>query len=75
MRKSGKLPLTPVLSIHGDYFTHQWCCRHLLRTLQLVVDQVGISIWLPGPCAGNTTILVLGPCPPRGQAQHDIPQR
>ena len=37
---------TAILASGHD--THQPNCPHIVRTLQTVVDQVGMPLWLPG---------------------------
>ena len=44
----------------GQY-THHPRCPHLIATLQRVVDEVSMSMWMPCPCSGTTPILVRGP--------------
>ena len=29
------------------HYTHHWHCPHLVQTLQMVVDHVGLPMWLP----------------------------
>ena len=41
---------------------------HLLCSLQLVVDQVGLPMWLSGHSSGTTPILMLRPPLPQAQA-------
>ena len=48
--------------------THHPRCPHLIRTLQRVVDEVSLPMWMPGRCAGTTPILVRGPGGPRAGA-------
>ena len=51
----------------GQY-THHPRCPHLIATLQRVVDEVSLPMWMPGPCSGTTPILVRGPGGPRAGA-------
>ena len=37
-------------------------------TLQRVVDEVSLPMWMPGPCSGTTPILVRGPGGPQAGA-------
>ena len=48
----------------GHYTHHVWC-PHLFRTLQQVVDEVSLLMWMPGHCSGTTPMLVRGPSKPR----------
>ena len=41
----------------GQY-THHPKCPHLIATLQRVVDEVAMPMWMPGQCPGTTPILV-----------------
>ena len=41
-------------------YTHHLWCPHLIATLQRVVDQVSMPMWMPGPCSGTTPIVVRG---------------
>ena len=43
-------------------------CPHLIGTLQRVVDEVFVPIWMRGPCSGTTPILMRGPGGPRAGA-------
>ena len=47
------------------YYTHHPRCPHLIRTLQRMVDEVSLLLWMPGRCSGTTAILVKGPGGPR----------
>ena len=47
-------------------WTHDRYSPHLLRGLQLAVDQVGLPMWLPGQCKGTSPI-TLSPRPPLRQ--------
>ena len=51
----------------GQY-THHPKCPHLIATLQRVVDEVALPMWMPGHCSRTTPILVRGPGGPRGAA-------
>ena len=51
----------------GQY-THHPKCPHLIATLQRVVDEVAMPMWMPGHCSGTTPILVRGPGGPRAAA-------
>ena len=44
----------------GQYTNHPKC-PHLTATLQKVVDEVAMPMWMPGPCSGTTPILIRGP--------------
>ena len=44
----------------GQY-THHPGCPHLIATLQRVVDEVSMPMWMPGPCSGTTPIPIRGP--------------
>ena len=57
----------PAVLTPGQYTHHPWC-PHLIATLQLVVDEVSLPMWMPGPCSGTTPILVRGPGGPRAGA-------
>ena len=59
LRGGCRAVLTP-----GQY-THHPRCPHLIRTLQWVVDEVSLPMWMPGQCLGTTPILVRGPGGPR----------
>ena len=48
----------------GQY-THHPKCPHLIATLQRVLDEVALPMWMPGQCSGTTPILVRGPSGPR----------
>ena len=55
--------------------THHPRCPHLIATLQRVVDEVSMPMWMPGPCSGTTPILVRGPGGSRaGAATTPAPQ-
>ena len=54
--------LTPV------QYTHHPQCPRLIRTLQRVVDEVSLPMWMPGLCSGTTPILVQRPSGPRAGA-------
>ena len=41
----------------------------LICTLQRVVDEVSLLMWMPGQCWGTTTILLRGPSGPRAGAR------
>ena len=43
------------------HYTHHPRCPHLIRTLQRVVDEVSLPMWMLGQCSGTTPILVRGP--------------
>ena len=43
-------------------------CPNLIATLQRVVGEVSLPMWMPGPCSGTTPILVCGPGGPRAGA-------
>ena len=58
----------PVVLIPGHY-THHVRCPHLIQTLQRVVDEVSLPMWMPGQCSGITPILVRGPSLPRAGAR------
>ena len=47
--------LTPV------QYTHHPRCPHLIATLQRVVDDMAMPMWMSGPCPGTSPILVRGP--------------
>ena len=51
----------------GQY-AHHPKCPHLIATLQRVVDDVALPMWMPGQCSGTTPILVRGPGGPRSAA-------
>ena len=51
----------------GQY-THHPKCPHLVATLQRVVDEVVMPMWMPGPCSRTTPVLVRGPGGPRAGA-------
>ena len=57
----------PAVLTPGQY-THHPKCPHLIATLQKVVDEVAMPMWMPGPCSGTTPILVRGPGGPRARA-------
>ena len=58
----------------GQY-THHPRCPHLIATLQRVVDDVAMPMWMPSPCSGTSPILVRGPGGPRaGAAAAPAPQ-
>ena len=57
----------PAVLTPGQY-THHPRCPHLIRTLQRVVDEVSLPVWMPGRCSGTTPILVRGPGGPRAGA-------
>ena len=58
----------------GQY-THHPQCPHLIATLQRVVDEVSMPMWMPGPCSGTTPLLVRGPSGPwAGAAVAPAPQ-
>ena len=42
-------------------YTHHPRCPHLIGTLQRVLDEVSLPMWMAGPCPGTTPILQLGP--------------
>ena len=46
-------------------YTHHPKCPHLITTLQRVVNEVSMPMWMPGPCSGMTLILVRGLGGPR----------
>ena len=41
-------------------YTHHPRCPHLIATLQRVVDEVSMPMWMPGPCSRMTPIPVWG---------------
>ena len=43
----------------GQY-THHPKCPHLIATLQRVVNEVSMPMWMPGPCSRTTPIPVRG---------------
>ena len=49
-------------------YTHHPKCPHLIATLQRVVDEVALPMWMRGHCSGTTPILVQGPGGPHGAA-------
>ena len=51
----------------GQYTNHP-TCPHLIATLQKVVDEVAMPMWMPGPCSGTTPILIRGPGGARARA-------
>ena len=51
----------------GQY-THDPRCPHIIRTLQRVVDEVSLPMWMPGQCSGTTPIVPRGPGGPRAGA-------
>ena len=56
-------------------YTHHPKYPHLIATLQRVVDDVAMPMWMPGPCSGTSPILVRGPGGPRaGAAAAPAPQ-
>ena len=57
----------PAVLTPGQY-THHPKCPHLIATLQRVVDEVALPMWMPGQCSGTTPILVRGPGGPRSAA-------
>ena len=57
----------PAVLTPGRY-THHPKCPHLIATLQRVVDEVALPMWMPGQCSGTTPILVRGPGGPRSAA-------
>ena len=57
----------PAVLTPGQY-THHPRCPHLIATLQRVVDEVAMPMWMPGQCSGTTPILVRGPGGPRSAA-------
>ena len=57
----------PAVLTPGQY-THHPKCPHLIATLQRVVDEVALPMWMPGHCSGTTPILVQGPGGPRAAA-------
>ena len=58
----------------GQYTNHP-TCPHLIATLQKVVDEVAMPMWMPGPCSGTTPILIRGPGGARaGAAAAPAPQ-
>ena len=64
----------PAVLTPGQY-THHPKCPHLIATLQKVVDEVAMPMWMPGPCSGTTPILIRGPGGPRaGAAVAPAPQ-
>ena len=56
----------------GQYTNHPRC-PHLIRTLQRVVDEVSLPMWMPGQCSGTTPMLVPGPGGPRAGAMASPP--
>ena len=64
----------PEVLTPGQYTNHPKC-PHLIATLQKVVDEVAMPMWMPGPCSGTTPILIRGPPGPRaGAAAAPAPQ-
>ena len=57
----------PAVLTPGQY-THHPKCPHLIATLQRVVDEVALPMWMPGHGSGTTPILVRGPGGPRAAA-------
>ena len=57
----------PAVLTPGQYTYHPKC-PHLIATLQRVVDEVAMPMWMPGQCSGTTPILVRGPGGPRSAA-------
>ena len=46
-------------------YTHHPRCPHLIHTLQQVVDEVSLPMWMPSQCSGTIPILLRGPGGPR----------
>ena len=64
----------PAVLTPGQYTNHPRC-PHIIATLQKVVDEVAMPMWMPGPCSGTTPILIRGPGGPRaGAAAAPAPQ-
>ena len=58
-----------------EQYTHHPKCPHLIATLQRVVDEVAMPMWMPGPCSRTSPILVRSPGGPRaGAAAAPAPQ-
>ena len=57
----------PAVLTPGQY-THHPKCPHLIATLQRVVNEVAMPMWMPSQCSGTTPILVRGPGGPRSAA-------
>ena len=57
----------PAVLTPGQY-THHPKCPQLIATLQRVVDEVAMPMWMPGHSSGTTPILVRGPGGPRAAA-------
>ena len=58
----------------GQYTDHPRC-PHLIATLQRVVDDMAMPMWMPGPFSGTCPILVRGTGGPRaGAAAAPAPQ-
>ena len=64
-------------------YTHHPRCPHLIATLQRVVDDVAMPMWMPSPYLGTSPILIRGPrrtpsggsggpCPPGGGVPNPI---
>ena len=62
----------PAVLTPGQY-THHPKCPHLIATLQRVLDEVALPMWMPGHCSGTTPILVRGPGGPRAAAAAAAP--
>ena len=57
----------PAVGTAGQY-THHPRCPHLISTLQRMVDEVSLRMWMPGQCLGTTPILLRGLGGPRAGA-------
>ena len=63
----------PAVLTPGQY-THHPRCPHLIATLQRVVDDMAMPMWMPGPCSRTSPILIRGPSGPRaGEAAAPAP--
>ena len=49
-------------------WSHRRHCPHLLRGLQVAVDQAGLPMWLLGQCQGTTAIIALAQTPPQARS-------
>ena len=50
------------------HYAHNVRCPHHIQTLQRVVDEVSLPMWLPGQCTGTSPVTGAGPKPPKGGA-------
>ena len=57
----------PAVLTLGQCTHHPWC-PYLIATLQRVVNEVSLPMWMPGPYSGTTPILVRSPRGPRAGA-------